>query len=833
MAFLQKYFFVFISILSLIVGLLVFIGLLYFYPSVSLFKSDILTPEERVWLNAHDGKIRLAPDPFWEPMEFFGKDDEYSGIIADFMKLLEKKLEFKFKLVHARNWQEVIEMAKNREVDILGAANSTPERKKYMLWTQPYLDIPTVIVTRKSVAGDLTLSQLKGKSIGVHGYYVVVDFLETHYPELNLVKLENNLDGIRKVSFGELDALVVDFPYASYTIAKEGITNLKVAGEVDYRAIQSIGIRNDWPVFFRIVQKGLAQITQEERKAILGKWTYLEDYPFYYSKKFWLLLISISGVVLCVAVLTVIWNITLRFKVKTKTNELTRELTRKKEMAENLEESRQRLANLISNLPGMAYLSHHQKPKNDQWPDEYISDGCYELTGHRSLKGDGLGQKDFFHERVFHPDERIAMKKSLRMALSQKKRFQFVYRIITATGETKWVWEQGLATHTEYGEVAFVEGFVTDISELKNAEMSLSQSKKLFQDLVNNSPIGISIIQNQHVVFKNPEQEKIFGVLPTGYTFLEFDKIFPNDMEKAKTFFEAVLHGDTDIESPDLRLNRRIENSTMKEEIWVHCIAKQIDYKGEKAILLIMIDITRAKQLEGIVSIKDKMASLGHVAAGIAHEIRNPLSGINIYVSGLGRLCAKFDLPEQIQKNLYLIKEASNDIELVVRRVLDFAKPGIPLVATIDARDPVNKALYLCKVFFRKSNIRVEKKFAQKSLLCRVDDKLIQQVVLNILTNAAEAMAGLTSDKIICVRIYPEDDFIIITVSDSGPGVAENEKKNIFDPFYTTKKDGTGIGLSLCHKIIEDHFGVIKIMKSSLGGAKFVIKLPIQKEIKT
>lgn len=833
MAFFQKDSFIFTSLAFLAIGLLVFIGVLYFPPSVSRLKNDILTQEERAWLNAHDGKIRLAPDPFWEPMEFFGKDDQYSGIVADFIKLLEKKLNFKFKLVHAVNWENVIEMAKNREVDILGAANSTPERKKYMLWTQPYLDIPNVIVTRKSVPGELTLSQLKGKSIGVNGSYVVVDFLETHYPELKLVKLENDLEGIRKVSFGELDALVVEFPYASYTIAQEGITNLKVAGETGYRAIQSIGIRNDWPVFFHIIQKGLAQITPEEKKTILGKWTFLNDYPFYYSRKFWLFLISISGVVVCVAVLTFVWNITLRLKVKTKTNELTVELAQRKQMAENLEESRQRLANLISNLPGMAYLTHHQKPIHDQWPDEYTSDGCYELTGHRSLKGDGLGQKSFFHDRVFHPDERIVMKKKLRQALAQKKRFQFVYRIITATGETKWVWEQGLATHTDDGKVAFVEGFITDISELKKAETSLSQSKKLFQDLVNNSPIGISIIQNQHVVFKNPEQEKIFGVLPTGYTFLEFDRIFPNDIEKAKAFFDAALHGDTDIQAPELRITRRTPGNSNKEEIWVYCKATQINYKGEKAILLIMVDITHEKQLEGIVSIKDKMASLGHVAAGIAHEIRNPLSGINIYVSGLERLCVKFDMPEQIQKNINLIKEASNDIELVVRRVLDFAKPGIPFISTIDAKDPVNKALYFCKVFFRKNNIRVEKKFAQEKFICRADDKLIQQVVLNILTNAAEAMETSVSNKIICVRIYTENKFIIITVSDSGQGVGENEKKNIFDPFYTTKKDGTGIGLSLCHKIIEDHHGVIKVMESSLGGAKFVIKLPIQEEIKT
>ncbi len=682
-----------------------FSAALFFQLSFFQPVSDPLTKKERAWLEAHNGKIRLAPTPNWEPMEFFSKKGQYKGMVADFIKLIEKNLSFKFKLVHAKSWKDVLEMAKNREVDIISAAKPTPERIKYMFWTAPYLDIPNVIVTRKTEGDELTLNQLAGMTVGVNGSYAVVDYLEEQYPNLSIVKLESDFDGIRKVAFSELDALIVEFPYASYTIAQERITNLKVAGETDYKALQSIGIRNDWPILFSIMKKGLAQITPEKKREILSRWTYLVDYPFYYSKKFWMTVIFISVAMAFFAGLVLVWNKTLRYKVNKKTQELINELAQRKAITEELEKNRQRLSTLISNLPGMVYLCHHKSPSQSHWPEEFISHGCFELTGYRTLRARGTSSAQFYHDKIFHPDVRDQLKKEFKTLLTKNKPFHLTYPILTATGDKKWVWEQGVASHTDTGEVAFVEGFITDI--------------------------------------------------------------------------------------------------------------------------------THVKELERIVNTKDKMASLGHAAAGIAHEIRNPLSGINIYLSGIERLCEQYDDTHNIKNNIDLIREASNDIEIVIKRVLDFAKSGAPLIGNIDIKDPVEKALYLCEVFFRKNNIRVEKKIPDETLTCKADTNLIQRVVLNILTNAAEAMRSMQAEKIIQIKTYRENNSILIVISDSGPGIREKEEQNIFDPFYTTKKDGTGIGLSLSQRIIEDHFGEINVSTSTLGGAKFIIKLPFFKSVAT
>jgi signal transduction histidine kinase len=261
---------------------------------------------------------------------------------------------------------------------------------------------------------------------------------------------------------------------------------------------------------------------------------------------------------------------------------------------------------------------------------------------------------------------------------------------------------------------------------------------------------------------------------------------------------------------------------------WVHCRASAVAFWGKEAVLINMMDVTRVKELENTLRIQDKMSSLGRVAAGIAHEIRNPLSGINIYLNTLEKLVDKGEAPDKAKQIIHQIQSASGKIESVIRRVMDFSKPNEPEFVPTNLNKPIEEAVNLSKVTLRKRKIQLEKILASDMPPVRADPRLLEQVVLNLITNAAEAMKAMEGDKHIEICSAVEGDHVVVKISDSGPGVALHLRDKVFDPFYTTKNGSTGIGLSLCHRIITDHGGSMEISTSTWGGAEFKIMLPIQ-----
>ena len=143
---------------------------------------------------------------------------------------------------------------------------------------------------------------------------------------------------------------------------------------------------------------------------------------------------------------------------------------------------------------------------------------------------------------------------------------------------------------------------------------------------------------------------------------------------------------------------------------------------------------------------------------------------------------------------------------------------------------PIEEAINLSSVTLRKSGIKIEKILANDLPLCQVDPLLIEEVILNLVTNATEAMKNMDVVKIIKVSSSMGKNSILILFSDSGPGVNSGLKDKMFDPFYTTKNGSTGIGLSINHRIITDHGGSLRVSTSKLGGAEFVIKIPVKKD---
>ena len=377
------------------------------------------------------------------------------------------------------------------------------------------------------------------------------------------------------------------------------------------------------------------------------------------------------------------------------------------------------------------------------------------------------------------------------------------------------------------GDIAFGLHTIGLEEEHKRVDEALRKSEKRFRDLIENSVVGISIIQDDQVVYQNPEQERLLGPLPRSPKLADSESIHPDDVEKVREFYQKIISGEVQIQETDFRFYPMDEDGNKLDMKWVHCRASTIEYGGKKGILINMMDVTRTKQLEDFLRIQDKMSSLGRVAAGIAHEIRNPLSGINIYLGTLEKMYDKEGNPEKVKQIFDQLKSASNKIESVIRRVMDFSKPSEPKFVLTDINKPIEEAINLSLVTLRKRGVKLEKVLAEDMRPCRADPHLIEQVILNLITNAAEAMKNVNGPKVIEVTSSMENNLVIVKVSDSGPGVPLHLREKIFDPFYTTKNSSTGIGLSLSHRIITDHGGYLNVYPSKWGGAEFKIEIPL------
>jgi len=363
-------------------------------------------------------------------------------------------------------------------------------------------------------------------------------------------------------------------------------------------------------------------------------------------------------------------------------------------------------------------------------------------------------------------------------------------------------------------------------AEYVQMQTVLHEQETSFRDLVENSLIGIVIIQDGQIVYMNSEQERISRLLPEMFNKMDWGYIHPDDADRVDRNFKELVSGN----SKRIDIDFRFYPSEDKIEIkWVYCRISTVEYRGKDALLLNIIDATRSKHMESLLRIKDKMASLGHVTAGIAHEIRNPLSGINIYINALNKIINDKNNSKMIHKIIEQMKSASDKIESVIRRVMDFSKPTEPKLIKINVNKPIREAINLSNVTLRKIGINIIESLNDKLPECYADPILIEQVILNLITNSAEAMKEVKSKKKIEISSSVSVNSFVIRVADSGPGVPVQLKEKIFDPFYSTKDGNTGIGLSLCHRIISDHGGTMDVTTSKWGGAEFIIEIPFKR----
>ncbi len=332
-----------------------------------------LTESEKQWLDAHP-VIRLAPDPDFPPMEALGEDGEFSGIFIKFLRILEQKLPIRFELVTLSNWSEVLQQARNATIDMTGAACATPDREPYLSFTTPFVEFPAVVIVRDNTEKIPSMQDLAGLRVAVVVNYAYHEYMRSNYPDVNLAVMPDIVTGLRAVSFGDVDAMILNLASATYFIEKEGITNLRVSIDTGYIFKLSFASRKDWPQLHSILQKAVDGITPEEHQLIVDPWLSLKQSPWRPDRKVVIAIVwTLSLIILLVIFL---WNLTLRKQVVHRTTALQEELAERKRTEKLLLESQEKFQTLFESASDGVFVYH---PEPDGRQGNFIevnSSGC-------------------------------------------------------------------------------------------------------------------------------------------------------------------------------------------------------------------------------------------------------------------------------------------------------------------------------------------------------------------------------------------------------------------------------------------------------------------------
>jgi PAS domain S-box-containing protein len=233
------------------------------------------------------------------------------------------------------------------------------------------------------------------------------------------------------------------------------------------------------------------------------------------------------------------------------------------------------------------------------------------------------------------------------------------------------------------------------------------------------------------------------------------------------------------------------------------------------------------KVLEQRAQVSSRLASIGELASGVAHEINNPLTGVIGYSQFL---LSRKDIPDDVQADLKIIDEGAQRVASIVKRLLAFARHTKPERTHVDINNLINNVLQLREYHLKSSNIDVTTALDPGLPITMADAGQLQQVFLNLIANAETEMKLAHNKGKLLVTTQQINNSIHISFKDNGPGIPKDNLQKIFDPFFTTREvgEGTGLGLSICYGIVKDHNGRIWAESERGKGATFIVALPVQ-----
>jgi PAS domain S-box-containing protein len=375
------------------------------------------------------------------------------------------------------------------------------------------------------------------------------------------------------------------------------------------------------------------------------------------------------------------------------------------------------------------------------------------------------------------------------------------------------------------------KGFVitlTEITKSKAMENALRDSEESVRQILEASPIPITVSRGEDsiVLYESPKSRELFQRGNLGPSIVATD-FWANPQERKNIWQELLNDGEVN--------DREIE--FLKADgtsFWASYAARLMPYQNEKLIVSTVFDLTEMRVLQDemsrqreVLHVSEKMVAMGELLASVSHELNNPLS----VVVGQTLLLQETADDPKVAARAERIGKAADRCARIVKTFLAMARQETRDRVKVDANNMIDLALELTGYSLRGANIEISTNLSTALPWVNVDPDQITQVLTNLIVNAEHALRQKEDGRRLRITSgYSDDsDHVVIKVKDNGPGVPNEIRRRIFEPFFTTKEvgEGTGIGLALCHRLIETNGGKIKLFSQPGRGASFTIRLPI------
>ncbi len=371
------------------------------------------------------------------------------------------------------------------------------------------------------------------------------------------------------------------------------------------------------------------------------------------------------------------------------------------------------------------------------------------------------------------------------------------------------------------------------LAERERVEKALRESEEKYSTLVESSLTGIYIDQNEKIVFANRKFAQIFGYSREELASMEACKlVHPEDRALTDEMRAKRLKGEeASSEYPARGLTK--DGRT----IWIVRRNTLIDYEGKPAILGNIVDITESRAKEAQLIQASKMSTLGEMATGVAHELNQPLSSIQIGADFF-RNIAREGLQVPHEELAFVSEQITQQVARavsIIDHMRQFGRKAEIQCEKVDINQPLKAVFALLSEQLRVRGIKVKLDLEDDLPPVLADSNRLEQVFIDLVVNARDAMGeekvgldGETFENTLTVKTFQENGQVTVTIADTGIGISDDIKDKVFEPFFTTKEvgKGTGLGLSISYGIIKDYDGTIEVETEPDKGTTFKITLP-------
>jgi PAS domain S-box-containing protein len=374
----------------------------------------------------------------------------------------------------------------------------------------------------------------------------------------------------------------------------------------------------------------------------------------------------------------------------------------------------------------------------------------------------------------------------------------------------------------EAGKVVRYQGTLVDVTEKRALEGQLRRQEDFRRHLLESFPDLILVLDLKgQYTFVSARISELLGYGPDhllGKNVEDADNTSP----ELAALFRAVASG----ENPRTSCEYGSQHRDGSWRTMLGMASPLLDAEGKPAGVIISVrDVTMAKKLEEQIIQSERLAAMGQMIGGFAHELNNPLTSI----LGMAELLQETETTETARKQVGILHKEARRAAEIVQNLQYFARPPAPGRSQVNLNELVQRTVQMQAYPMRKSNITVD--FLPETTIPAIvaDPNQLMQVFLNLLLNAEQAIRESRDKGTIRIRLGRNPESVWITFQDDGPGIAPENLAHIFDPFFTTKRPGrgTGLGLSICKTVLREHSGNIEAASAPGGGAVFTITLPV------